>query len=111
LKKINSFNWLKESFPVESPKSVLTPERVVKHEHDHMQNLLVAGAPTGETGMSSRSDRYAASTVCTRKPLPKREPIGEGASWIDLASAGQLDPTPSTVETRGDKKLGFRREN
>jgi hypothetical protein len=30
---------------------VLTPEPVVTHEHDLVQKLLVAGAPTGQTGM------------------------------------------------------------
>jgi hypothetical protein len=33
------------------PTVVLTPKRVITHEHDHMQKLLVAGAPTGQIGM------------------------------------------------------------
>jgi hypothetical protein len=34
----------------------------------------------------------------------------EEASWVDLASAGQLDPPLSVVGTKGDKKFGFEKE-
>jgi hypothetical protein len=74
-----------------------------------VQELLVAGAPTGQIGR--RSDRYAASVACTRNPLPERDPVGEGVSWVDLASACQLDPSPSAAGMKVDKKLGFGREN
>jgi hypothetical protein len=47
--------------------TLLTPERVVKHEHDHVQKILVAEAPTGQTGRHGRSDRYV-------RPLPP-EPV------------------------------------
>jgi hypothetical protein len=47
LKKIDSVDWPKESSLAESPKSVLTPECAIIHEHDHVQKLLVTGAPTG----------------------------------------------------------------
>jgi hypothetical protein len=80
------------------------PEPAIEHEHDHVQNLLVAGAPTGKSGWL---DQCAASTACTREPLPERDPVREGASWVDLASAGQLDPPPSAAGTKGDKRLGF----
>jgi hypothetical protein len=33
------------------PNLLLTPEHAVKHEHDHMQNFLITGAPIGQTGM------------------------------------------------------------
>jgi hypothetical protein len=36
LKKIDSVDCLKESSPMESQKSMLTLERAIKHEHDHM---------------------------------------------------------------------------
>jgi hypothetical protein len=92
-------------------KSVLTPERVITHKYDLMQKLLVAKAPTGHTNMRCRSDRCAASAPYTRILLPGRDPIGEGASWVDLASTGQLDPPPSIAGIRGDKKLGFEKES
>jgi hypothetical protein len=38
---------------------MLAPERAVKHEHDHVQMLLVVGAPIGLTGHDYRSDRCA----------------------------------------------------
>jgi hypothetical protein len=97
--------------PAKSPKSVLTPERVIEHEHDHVQNLLVTGAPTSQTGMRRQLDSYAASTACTREPLPRRFPIREEVPWVDLALAGQLDLPPSATGIRGDKKLGFEKEN
>jgi hypothetical protein len=37
-------------------------------------------------------------------------PRREEAPWVDLALAGQLDPPPSTIGTKGDKKLGFEKE-
>jgi hypothetical protein len=40
----------------------------------------------------------------------REDPIREEASWVDLASAGQLDPPPSTAGTKGDKKLVFGKE-
>jgi hypothetical protein len=76
-----------------------------------VQNLLVVGTPTGQTSMSDQSDRYVASTTCTRKPLPGRDPIGEAVSSVDLALASQLDPPPSATRMRGDKKLVFGTEN
>jgi hypothetical protein len=93
-----------ESCPTASPESVLTPQYVVTHEHDLVQKLLVAEAPTGQTGIcclsdryeaACRSDRYEASAAYTKNLLPVRDPIGAGVSWIDLAPAGQLDPPPS----------------
>jgi hypothetical protein len=76
-----------------------------------VQKLLVVGAPTGQTGMHCRSDRCAAAAACTRIPLPERDPIREGASWVDLASAGHLDLPPSATGTKGNKKIGFEKEN
>jgi hypothetical protein len=90
---------------------LLTPERVVEHEHNLMQDLLVAGAPISQTDMSGWSDRCAASIACTRKALPERDPIREGVSWVDLASAGQLDPPLNAAGMRENKKLVFGREN
>jgi hypothetical protein len=60
--------------------------------------------------MYCRSDRYSASAVWTRNLLPERDPIREEASWVDLASAGQLDPPLSIAGMKGDKKLGFGKE-
>jgi hypothetical protein len=65
---------------------LLTPEHAV--EHDHVQNLPVVEAPTGVTGTHRRSDQYAASATCTMESLPKKNPVGEKVSWVDLASAG-----------------------
>jgi hypothetical protein len=81
----------------------LTPEHVVKYEHDHVHTLLVVGALTGQTGMYG---------LCTRTiELPHgRDPVGEEAPWVDLALVGQLDPPPSVARTNGDKKLGFGKE-
>jgi hypothetical protein len=87
--------------------AVLTPEHAVTHEHEHVQKLLVVGASTGQTGMRRQSDRCATSTVCTRNPLPGRDPIGEGLSWVDLVLAGLLDPPPNAAGMKADKKLGF----
>jgi hypothetical protein len=89
----------------------LTPEHVIEHEHNLVQDLLVAGAPIGQTDMSGWSDRCAASIACTRNALPERDPIGEGVSWVDLASVGQLDPPLNAGRTRENKKLVFGREN
>jgi hypothetical protein len=82
---------------------VLTPKRAIEHENNHVQNLLVVGAPTSETDMRRRSDRYAAFVACTRKPLPRKDPVRKEVSRVDLASLGQLDPPPSVTGTRGDK--------
>jgi hypothetical protein len=41
-----------------SGNTLSTPERAVKHEHDHVWKLLVTGAPIGRTGTHGRSDRY-----------------------------------------------------
>jgi hypothetical protein len=90
---------------------MLTPEHAITHEHDFMQKLLVIKAPTSQIGMCCRSDRCASSAACTRNLLPGRDPIGEGASSVDLASTDQLDPSPSATEMNGDKKLGFRKES
>jgi hypothetical protein len=49
--------------------------------------------------------------TCIREPLPERDLVGEDMPWVDLASACQLDPPPSTIRTIGDKKLGFEKEN
>jgi hypothetical protein len=89
---------------------LLTAERAITHEHDLVQKLLVTGAPTSQTGMCCRSDRCAASASWTRNLLLGRDPIGEGVSWVDLASTGQLDLPPSAARTKGDKKLGFGKE-
>jgi hypothetical protein len=86
-------------------------ESVVIHDHDHVQKLLIARTPIGQTGMHCRLDQYAASAACTRNLLLERDPIEEGASWVDLASAGQLDPPPSVAGTKGDQKLGLGKEN
>jgi hypothetical protein len=48
----------KESSPVDSPENVLTLERAVNHEHDHVQKLLVTGALTDQTGKHDLSNRY-----------------------------------------------------
>jgi hypothetical protein len=72
-----------------------------------VKKLLVAGAPSGHIGMRRQSDWYAASAACIKNPLPERDPVGEGVFWVDLVSAGQLDPPPSAVGIKGDKKLGF----
>jgi hypothetical protein len=56
-----------------------------------------------------QSGRCAASAACTRNPLPRRDPIRKGVSWVDLASAGQLDPPPNITGTKRDKKLGFKK--
>jgi hypothetical protein len=90
---------------------VLTPEHAITHEHDLMQKLLVTGALIGQTDMCRRSDRCATSTTYTRNPLPSRDPVWEGVSWVDLALVGQLDPPPSIVGAKGDKKLGFEKES
>jgi hypothetical protein len=89
----------------------LTLEHAVTHEHNLMQKLLVAGAPTDQTGMCRRSDRCVASAACTRNSLPGRHPVEEGVSWIDLALAGQLDLPPSVARMKGDKKLEFGKES
>jgi hypothetical protein len=89
---------------------MLTPECAVIHEHDLVQKLLVAEAPTGQTGMYYRSYWYATSAAWISNLLLGRDPIREEASWFDLASAGQLDPPPNVIETKGDKKLGFEKE-
>jgi hypothetical protein len=60
--------------------------------------------------MYCRSDRYVASAAWTRNLLPRRDPIREEASWVDLVSAGQLDLPPSVVGTKGDNKLVFEKE-
>jgi hypothetical protein len=52
-----------------------------------------------------------ASATCTREPLPGRDPIREEVPWVDLTSAGQLDRPSSATRMRGDKKLGFGKEN
>jgi hypothetical protein len=39
---------------------LLTPERAVTHKHNLIQKLLVAKAPTGQTGMCCQSDQCAA---------------------------------------------------
>jgi hypothetical protein len=90
---------------------LLTPERVVTHEHDLVQKLLIVGVPTGQIGICCRSDHCAASTAYTINLLPGKDLIRERASSVDLASAGQLDLTPSATGTKGDKKLGFRKES
>jgi hypothetical protein len=54
---------------------MLTLERSIKHEHDHVQNFLVVGARTDQTDKCSRSDRCAASATYTRAPLPRRDPV------------------------------------
>jgi hypothetical protein len=51
-----------------------------------------------------------ASAASTRNLLPKNDHVREEASWIDLASASQLDPPLSAAGTKGDKKLGFEKE-
>jgi hypothetical protein len=89
---------------------VLTPKCVVTHEHDLEQKLLITRAPTGQIGMLCRSDRCAASAAYTRILLLGRDPIREGASKVDLASAGQLDPPPSAAKMKGDKKLVSEKE-
>jgi hypothetical protein len=34
-------------------------------------------------------------------------PVGKEAPWVDLASTGQLDPPPSVVAMKEEKKIGF----
>jgi hypothetical protein len=46
-----------------------------------------------------------ASTTYIREPLPGRDPIREEVPWVDLASAGQLDPPSNAVGTRGEKEI------
>jgi hypothetical protein len=50
-------------FPVESPNSVLTPKRAVKHEHTHMQlttqQLALVIVRTGLTDRDNRFDWYS----------------------------------------------------
>jgi hypothetical protein len=75
-----------------------------------VEKLLVAGALTGQTGMYCQSDRYTTSIGWTKNLLSGREPVREEASWVDLASADQLDPPLSTARMKGDKKLGFGKE-
>jgi hypothetical protein len=89
---------------------LLTPERVVTHEHDLVQKLLIVS--------SNRSNWYmlpvrplCCLTAYTINLLPGKDLIRERASSVDLASAGQLDPPPSATGTKGDKKLGFRKES
>jgi hypothetical protein len=75
--------------------------------------------PCVEPSSRRSSDRYAwpvrlvctASTAWTSEFPLERDPVEEEAPWVDLASAGQLDLPPSATRTRGDKKLGFGREN
>jgi hypothetical protein len=59
----------------------------------------------------NRSDWYVVSVACTRKPLLRRDPVGEEVSWVDLTSVGQLDLPSSAAGTRGDKQFRFGREN
>jgi hypothetical protein len=51
-----------------------------------------------------------ASTTGTSELPPERDPVGEEAPWVDLASEGQVDLPPSATGTKGDKKLGFGKE-
>jgi hypothetical protein len=66
---------------------------------------------------SNQSDRYVLPVrpVCGLRRLNQKYPFWEGpvreeASWVDLASAGQLDPPPSATGMKGDKKLWFGKE-
>jgi hypothetical protein len=56
---------------------VLTPERVVTHDHDLVQKLLVARAPTGQIDMHHWSDGLWPPPLVPEIPLLRGTPSGK----------------------------------
>jgi hypothetical protein len=71
---------------------VSTLECASKHEHDHVQNLLVHGTlPISLIGIAGWSDWYAQPVPPEPKLLLERDPVREDAPWVVLVLASQLE--------------------